>query len=170
MKKNIPNICDEKKFEKIFSTYAQDVKRFLFFKTQNIEKTEDLLQETFIKLWENCDNVNILKLKSYLFTVANNLFINHTKHLKVVRNYQKGLGDSVNKQSPEYLMIEKEFLLKIEKSISELPDKQREVFLLSRIEKKKYKEIALLLGVSIKTVEKRMHDALKVINKKIGKV
>ena len=67
-------------------------------------------------------------------------------------------------------MIEKEFLLKIEKSISELPDKQREVFLLSRIEKKKYKEIALLLGVSIKTVEKRMHDALKVINKKIGKV
>ncbi len=170
MKKNKPNICEEEIFGKIFSDYAQDIKRFLFFKTQDTQLTEDLLQDTFNKLWNNCHNVTFSKVKSYLFTVANNLFLNHVKHLKVVHNHQKNVSEKITHQSPEYLMIEQEYLVKIEQAIANLPEKQREVFLLSRIEKKKYKEIAVLLGVSIKTVEKRMHDALLELRKTIGKV
>ncbi len=170
MKKNNSNICDEKIFEKIVTTYAQDLKRFLFFKTQDTDKTEDLVQDTFVKLWENCDNVTYSKVKSYLFTVANNLFLNHIKHLKVVHKHQQSAGHKITLQSPEYLMIEQEYLQKIERSIAALPQKQREVFLLSRIEKKKYKEIAIMLDVSIKTVEKRMHDALIQIRQTIGNI
>ena len=43
---------------------------------------EDILQDTFVKLWNNCDNVNYNKVKSYLFTVATNLFLNIKKHEK----------------------------------------------------------------------------------------
>ena len=59
---------------------------------------------------------------------------------------------------------------KLENTISALPEKQREVFLLNRIEKKKYKEIALHLDISVKAVEKRMHQALLVMRKEIGNV
>lgn len=73
-------------------------------------------------------------------------------------------------ETPEFLLLEKEFLVKIECAIASLTENQRQVFLLSRIEKKKYKEIAVLLNVSIKTVEKRMHVALKTMKEQIGKV
>jgi len=59
---------------------------------------------------------------------------------------------------------------KLKSAIAELPDRQREVFLLSRIDKKTYKEIAELSGVSVKAIEKLMHKALVVLRKKIGNV
>ena len=65
-------------------------------------------------------------------------------------------------------MLEKEFMEKLESTIDNLPEKQREVFLMNRIEKMKYKEIALHLDISVKAVEKRMHQALVVMRKEIG--
>jgi len=170
MRKGLHNICDEKIFEDIFKRYAKDLKRYIFFKTQDIKLTEDLLQETFIKLWDNCDNVSYGKVKSYLYTVATNLFLNHKKHEKVVRKFQSRPFNSVTNETPEFKLIEQEFLSKIEITIASLPAKDREVFLLNRLEKKKYKEIALMLQISIKTVEKRMHNALLVMKKEIGNV
>ena len=70
----------------------------------------------------------------------------------------------------KFLMLEQEFMMKIERTIANLTENQREVFLLNRIEKKKYEEIAVLLNVSIKTVEKRMHLALKTMKEQIGNV
>jgi RNA polymerase sigma-70 factor (ECF subfamily) len=67
-------------------------------------------------------------------------------------------------------MLEKEFMDKLERTIDSLPEKQKEVFLLNRIEKKKYKEIAEQLDISVKAVEKRMHLALVVMRDKIGNI
>jgi RNA polymerase sigma factor (sigma-70 family) len=58
---------------------------------------------------------------------------------------------------------EQEFKQQLEKAISDLPEGQREVFLLNRIDKKTYREIAEMLGVSVKAIEKRMHKALKAL-------
>ena len=150
--------------------YAKDLKRFIFFKTQDIDAAEDILQDTFIKLWDNCDNVNYSSVKSYLYAVANNSFLNKVKHDKVVSKYQDGHQLKVTNESPEFVLLEKEFLEKIEAAIEALPEKQREVFLLSRLEKKKYAEISEMLGISVKAVEKRMHSALKTMREKIGDV
>ncbi len=163
------NICDTKVYDSIFNTYAKDLKRFLYFKFRDMESAEDVLQETFIKLWTNCHKVIYSKVKSYLFTLANNAFLDIKKHEKVVRAHQDGFVNYNNSESPEFLMIEEEFLIEVEKMIADLPEKQRKVFLLSRIEKKKYKEIAIQLDISIKTVEKRMHNALLVMRKKLGR-
>ena len=73
-------------------------------------------------------------------------------------------------ESPEYLILEKEFMEKLSDAIAQLPDKQREVFLLNRVEKKTYKEIAEMSGVSVKAVEKSMHKALVKLREKIGNV
>ena len=60
--------------------------------------------------------------------------------------------------------------IKLKKSIAELPEKQREVFLLSRIEKKKYSEISEMLDISVKAGEKRMSQALITMREQIGNV
>ncbi len=166
---SIKDICKDKVFEKVYFTYAKDLKRFLFLKFGDLESAEDVMQETFLKLWKNCHKVSFEKVKSYLFTLANNAFLDIKKHEKVVRKHRENnnLSHSTS-ESPEYLMIEEEFLEKIEQAIAGLTDKQREVFILGKIEKKKYKEIAEELGISIKAVEKRMINALANIRKQIG--
>lgn len=163
-------ICRPKVFESIFTLHAKELRRFLFFKTRDMDLTEDILQDAFVKLWENCDNVTFTKVKSYLFAVANNMFLNHAKHLKVVRTHQKRPAMDRTIETPEFLMVEQEFLVAIEDAIAALPENQREVFLLNRIEKKKYIEISEQLGISVKAVEKRMHLALKSMKEKIGRV
>jgi RNA polymerase sigma-70 factor (ECF subfamily) len=169
MDNEIVDICKEKGFDKVFNTYAKDLKRFLYFKFNDMSSAEDVLQETFIKLWNNCSKVVYSKVKSYLYTIANNTFLDIKRHEVIVRKHQKNFVNYNTSESPEFLMIEEEFLLKVEHIIANLPKKEREVFLLSRIEKKKYKEIAEKLEISIKTVEKRMHGALLVMREKLGR-
>tara|TARA_R110002049_G_scaffold270002_1_gene447008 strand:- start:330 stop:842 length:513 start_codon:yes stop_codon:yes gene_type:complete len=170
MSKNSRNICHSKTFEFIYNAYAKPIRRFLFFKTQDIDAAEDILQETFVKLWSNCSKVDYDKVKSYLYSTANNMFLNEKKHQKVIHNYNENYKKHDTNESPEFIMLEKEFMGKLEKTMASLPEKQREVFLLNRIEKKKYKEIAQMLNISVKAVEKRMHQALVVMRKEIGNV
>lgn len=164
---NLKNVCSPKIFENIFNSYAKDVKRFVYFKTKDADLTEDLVQDAFVKLWDECKNVKFDTVKNYLFTIANNLFLNIIKHNKVIDKHQKGYVHETSNESPEFLYIEQEYLEKLEKAIANLSEKQREVFLLSRIEKKKYKEIAEKLNISVKAVEKRMHTAVKALKEKI---
>jgi len=88
MIKDLNSICQQKVFEKVYQKYAADLKRFLFFKTQNTTQAEDIMQDAFVKLWESCAKVNQEKAKSFLFTVANNNFLNKKKHEKVVQKYR----------------------------------------------------------------------------------
>ncbi len=160
MKLDSENICKPKIFEMVFKTHAKDLKRFLYFKYKDLETAEDVMQDSFVKLWENCSKVSLEKVKSYLFTLGNNQFLNIKKHEQVIRKNNFRHTKSTTNESPEFLMIEKEYLTKIENAIANLPEKQREVFVMSKIEKKKYREIAEILNISVKAVEKRMHGAL----------
>tara|TARA_B100000809_G_C15127932_1_gene527093 strand:+ start:721 stop:1233 length:513 start_codon:yes stop_codon:yes gene_type:complete len=168
--KDQQNICQEKTFETVYKRYSKDLRRFIFFKTQDLDKAEDILQETFITLWDNCSKVEYETVKSYLYKVATNIFLNTIKHDKVVRKHQMTVDIHTTNESPEFIMLETEFMEKLERTINALPEKQKEVFLLNRIEKKKYKEIAKQLDISVKAVEKRMHLALVVMREKIGNV
>jgi RNA polymerase sigma-70 factor (family 1) len=163
-------ICETKTFETVYKQYSKDLRRFIFFKTQDLDKAEDILQETFIKLWDNCGKVKYDSVKSYLYTIATNTFLNMIKHDKVVKKHQDALPRRSTNESPEFIMLENDFMDKLQRTIDSLPEKQKEVFLLNRIENKKYKEIAEQLGVSVKAVEKRMHLALVVMREQIGNV
>jgi len=170
MIKDSKNICNPTVFETVFNKYAKDLRRFLYFKTKDMDLAKDITQDTFVKLWDKCKEASFDTVKSYLFTIGNNLFLNIVKHKKVVHLHQQGYVHENTNESPEFLYIEQEFLEKLEKTIAALPEKQREVFLLSRMEKKKYREIADELHISVKAVEKRMHNALKVLKEQIGNV
>ena len=127
------------------------------------------MENNIIKLWENCAKVPFIQAKSYLFTVANNLFLNKMNHKKIVLQFEQKGHSGRDKQDPS-LLEENEFKRKLEKAISELPEGQRIVFLMNRVDKKKYREIAEELDVSQKAVEKRMHKALVALRKVHSKI
>lgn len=160
------SVCEEKVFDQVFETQGERLRNFLYYKCGDLELAEDFTQECFVKLWNNCAKVPLEKAKSFLFTIGNNLFLNHVKHKKVVLKFQQRQDPSDRShESPEFLMEEQEFKERLEAAISALTENQRVVFLMNRIDKKTYKEIAETLGISQKAVEKRMSKALQSLRK-----
>lgn len=147
-------------FKDIFDQYYTPIKNFLYYKCGDIDLSEDLTQDVFMKLWDKREEVQLETVKSYLYTIANNMLLNKIRHDKVVISFAEKNKTQQEEQSPEFTMQEKEFKQELERVISEMPEKQREVFLMNRIEELTYKEIAERLELSVKAVEKRMHGAL----------
>lgn len=159
------NVCNESVYSSIFREYSQTLFNFLYYKSGNQKLAEDLTQEAFLKLWINCSKVNFEKAKGFVFTTGQNLMLNSFKHDKVKLKFQNLGHSGVFHENPNFLLEEKELKEELEKAISNLPDKQREVFLLSRIDKKTYIEIAEILGISRQAVEKRIYNALNTLRK-----
>lgn len=168
MAHSLASICEDRVFEKVFKQYSKVVRNFIYFKCDNAEQADDLTQDAFVKLWNNCAKVPFEKVKSYLFVLVKNAFYNEVNHQKIVLKYQHiKPNNDIDQQDPEFLMREKEFHTELNNAINQLSEKQREVFLLNRIEKKTYNEIAEMLEISTKAVEQRMHSALKNLRQQI---
>ncbi|WP_010522689.1 RNA polymerase sigma factor [Aquimarina agarivorans] len=166
---NVPSVCSEKNYELLYDKYSNSLYSFMYFRCGNADQAADLVQEAYIKLWTNCAKVIFEKAKSYLYTIANNKFFNEVAHEKVKLSYENaGYQLDRNFENPEYVLEEKEYMKTLENAIANLTVAQREVFLLNRIEGKKYKEIAEMLDVSVKAVEKRMHLALVKLRETLG--
>lgn len=165
------NTCDEIVFSCFFKNHAKSLRNFLFYKYGNTDQADDLTQEAFIKLWQNCAAVPIEKAKSYIYTIANNSSLNEIAHQKVVLEYEKNFtGFDKTNENPEFILEEKQFKSKLLKSIENLTETQRVAFLMHRIDGKKYSEIAEELNISIKAVEKRIHLALVQLRKEIDTI
>lgn len=164
------NICEESLFASLFNKHATDLHNFLYYKFGEALNPADKVQEAFIKLWENCAKVPPSKAKSYVFTIANNLMLNETAHQKVVLKYQKIKPKTYTNEDPQFIMEEEQYMAKLQKALSKLSDAQRTAFLMNRVEGKKHKEIAELLGISSKAVEKRIYGALKKLREDIKEI
>jgi DNA-directed RNA polymerase specialized sigma24 family protein len=149
------NLCEETHFNHFYIKNVQSATNFAYYKCGDSDAALDLVQDAFTKIWENCSKIDFTKVKTYLLTTINNLFLNTIKHKKVVLAYAKETPNlDTNNQSPEYL----------------LEEAQREVFLMNRIDGKKYREIAEILEISQKAVEKRMSGALKTLKAQIENI
>jgi RNA polymerase sigma-70 factor (ECF subfamily) len=160
------NVCDDQIYSQLFRTHSKTVFNYIYYKFGNEEKARDAVQEAFVKLWENCARVTPEKAKSFVYTVANNLYLNVIKAEKVRLKHRPETGNTT-RQDPEFLLEEREFQDKLEHALAGLPENQRTTFLLNRIDGKKYSEIAEMEGVSVKAIEKRMHLALKSLRDQI---
>lgn len=162
------NTCEEFTFSALFKKHAKTLRNYLYYKFGDADQADDMVQDAFIKLWENCSNVPPEKARAFLYTVAGNNSLNQIAHKKVVVKYAKGSNVSDKDiQNPEFLLEEEQFKLKLQKAIAALTEAQRTAFLLNRIDGKKYHEIAEMLNISVKAVEKRIHGALLELRKQI---
>ena len=156
--------------KRLYDEYFESLRGFLYYKCGDIDIANDLVQETFIKIWNKRDDIQMETVKSLLYTVANNLLMNHFNHEKVVREHQKSatIEISSNSTSPQFQMEEAEFESKLNHAIESLPPDCREVFLMNRIDKLKYAEIAERLDLSVKAIEKRMSKTLSLLRESLG--
>jgi len=155
----LQGICTEPVFTKFFKKHFYALRNYLYFKFGNDDLADDIAQEAFVKLWVNC--IEVQHPKAFLYRVANNATLNQIAYQKVVLKYAENhQQNQLDYADPGFLMEEEEFRKKFDAAIASLTEAQRTALLLNRIEGKKYREIAEMLGISMKAVEKRIHGAL----------
>ena len=164
----MPNVCQQEVFDGVYRAHANALFHFIFYKCGNTAQAEDIVQEAYLKLWQNCRKVDVEKSRAYLFTVGRNLLLNQFEHQKVVLKFERRQAPVNELQTPESVLRQKELKTALEHAISTMPEGQREVFLMHRMDGFKYREIAELLGLSVKAVEKRMQKALEYLRKNVS--
>ena len=147
--------------------YFAQVRNYVFYRSGNTELATDIAQETFLKIWEKRNTFHLDKIKGLLFKIANDLFISHCRKEKRSFNFFKHFEHDVTSHSPEEQMAFDQLKENYQKALDVMPENQRTVFLMSRIENLKYKEIAEMVGISVKAVEKRMKKALDYLRKNL---
>lgn len=153
-------------FETVFRQHYERLCSYAFTFLKDEGKSEDLVQDLFIKIWEQRqDLINSSQLKFYLFTAVRNNCLTTIK-----KNKKTSLVELSDEDGPDELTIridpkEKNLNHKalISKAMEQLPPKCREVFMLSRLSGQTYQQIADSLGISIKTVENQMGKAIKIL-------
>ena len=151
-------------FENVFKKYFPTMCLFSMRYIPDKDVAEDLVQEMFTKLWTNHQNLFITtSLESYLYRSVQNQALNFIKHEKIKGKYRQVVKNrySVSNNTDEMKIMGFDIKEKIEKAVGDLPEKRREVFVMSRYEGMKYKEIAEKLKISTKTVEAHMGHALR---------
>ena len=151
-------------FRQYYDSYYAPLCRFLNLYSHDPQIIEDVLQEVFLKFWENRHSVEIEHVKTYLFHAAKNQILNY---LRNEQNRHYLLENWFSQQQEERhhkdcFDIEK-FTSVLNMAIESLPEKCKEIFILSRQKDLSYKQIAELKGISVKTVENQMGIALKKV-------
>jgi RNA polymerase sigma-70 factor (ECF subfamily) len=168
---------DIQAFEKLFKRLHPRLKDFAVRVVRDNDVAEDIVQEVFIKIWEKRKRIATINIEAFFFRVLRNQCISHIKHLKVVDRLKVSIAlqrdaEEVYRidfvRNEPYILVEKELQDQIDKIIHALPEKCREVFLLSRAEGLKNREIAEKLGINIKNVERHLQRALKSFKSQFG--
>lgn len=155
-------------FDELYKRYHKRLFHFANSILKSREDAENIVHEVFIRLWEN--RYKIEKVRPFLFSVAYNSTISQIrKKLKEQKfiDQLKSLPESW--EQPVNIDLEyKELKEKTENIISNLPERQKEVYLLSRREGLSYAQIAKKLNISVNTVENHLARALKTLRKDLG--
>ncbi len=168
---NIKNINTQEGFEHLFHSRYAELCSYANVFLNDLDAAEEIVQDLFVKFWENRENINISSsVRSYLFRSVRNSCLNFIKHKKIEETYKQ-----YNEEQRESgtVSVDDEFEgseleIQIRKAIDQLPPKRKEVFIMSRFEGLKYKEIAEKSGISVKTVENQMGKAIKFLRQKLA--
>jgi len=161
---------DQKALELLFSIYFPRLNDFARNVVKDDVISQDIVQDVFVKVWEKRSEIESINLEAYLFRLVRNRCIDYIKHLKVVNNRMQEIQISSKYEelyridfigNEPYVLIEQELKQKIEKTIQSLPDRCREVFIMSRMKGLKNKEIAEELNINIKNVERHLSRAMQ---------
>lgn len=160
------NIGDYPAFTYIFSAYYKDLVIFASKYTNDYDNAEEIVQDIFVKLWEEHKSVNIKRsLKSYLLKSVQNRCIDWCRHMKIKQKHCEYILENL----PLYIHDTENYILyselheKVQDTIRLLPHQISEVFCMNRQQGLKYQEIADRLGISIRTVEVRIGKALSLL-------
>jgi RNA polymerase sigma-70 factor (ECF subfamily) len=161
---------DKVVFDYIFNYYYSSLCAFSMQYLNDRNAVEDLVQDFFVSLWTEAPNHQIhSSLKSYLFSSIKNRCLDYQKHIRVVQRYKSFMlfstGDSDN--STDNFLAESELRHAMENSFEKIPARCREIFEMSRVKGFTNNEIAAHLGLSKRTVELQISNAIRILRKEL---
>lgn len=158
-------------YTEIYNRYHGKLYIHVFNKLHSREESKDILHDLFISLWQNHASLDLkTTLAAYLYTAARYRVFDCVSHKQVEHKYFRSLKEFVDKgeYNTDHKVRERELMAIIEREISALPARMREIFNLSRKENLSHMQIATQLDLSEKTVKKQVNNALKVLRVKLG--
>ena len=160
-------------FKRLYFEHYTQLCQTVFRIVNNEDATKDIVQEVFIKYWENLGKIHIHESEyAYLKKACINGALNFLKENERRRQREDRFAHETDLQSgerPDRQYLGNETLDRVNNAIDTLPESCRRVFLLSRYEEKSYKEIGEMLKISVNTVEKHIGKALKALRKALEK-
>ena len=154
----------------LFDNYYRALCVYALRFVSNADDVEDIVQEVFIAVWErDAQYPTYNAFRSFLYNSVKNAGLNHLKHKNVEEKYLASLNLEDEGDDIDLKMMEEELYRLLFKTIDELPDKCRNIFLL-HLEGKGNEEIALLLNLSILTVKTQKKRAMSYIRERLGRV
>lgn len=165
---------DERLLKRFVESYSNDLLYYAQYLVHSREEAEEVVSDVFFEVWQNRDTINEIKnIKAWLLTIT------HNKAISCLRK-KEHTGSSVsweemadnlpaNLQTPDEQLISREEMERINGIINKLPARCRQVFILAKIEKLLYKEIAEILGISVKTINIHVAKALDLISEGLKK-
>ena len=155
-------------FEILFETYSQKLYRFSFSYLKSETEAEDLVQEVFLKIWQNRSSLKAdTSFQSYLFTIAFHAILKCFNNKALQQKFQLDLFESLASENPsleEQLNFET-LIARLNQLIEQLPTRRKEIFFKRKKEGKSIQNIAMEMGISEKTVENQITEAMNSLRK-----
>lgn len=159
---------DEKAFRQLFELYVDGLSRFSISILKNKALAEEAVSDVFYNVWVHRGKLSqIENFKAYLFTSVRNTALNYLdkeRRSKVIQLEDLSVSILIDEICPESELISKELKEAIGRAIDHLPERCKLIFSLAKIEQLKYKEIAQILDISVKTID----NQLAIATRKIG--
>lgn len=159
-----------KEYKDIYLLYFDPLCKYLNFYTKDMHVIEDIVQEVFVKLWEDRMTVEISQYKAYIFKAARNKMLNYQRNeLNRLLLLEKWFDEQINDkdENDEAFRVDR-LVDEIFRVVDDLPLQCRDIFLLGKKENMTYKQIAEIKNISVKTVENQMSIALKKIRDRLS--
>ena len=156
-----------KDFKMIYEAHFDDLRRYLIFRSGDQDLSEDIAQNVFMKVWTKKIEIASGNIKSLLFKMATDEFISHIRKKKVEKEYTESIDlKLIREPDNNDDLLEKKVLF--QKALNQLPEKQKTALLMNKMQGLTYKEIAEILNLSQKAIEKRIGLALKALKQNIN--
>ncbi len=160
-------IIDKKGFKHLFDTHFEDLRNYVYYRCGDTELATDIAQDVFLKVWEKKLDVFEKREMGLLVKMANDMVISNYRKVKNGQKFQNAIPETGFEITPEDEMIYNELNGKYINALNELNENERVTFLMNRVDGLKYAEIAEQIGISVKTVEKRMSKALSFLRTRL---
>ncbi|WP_207514723.1 sigma-70 family RNA polymerase sigma factor [Longitalea luteola] len=156
---------DERAFNGLFLEYHQQLGSFVFAVTRSKELTEEIIQDVFVKIWENRKDLPSIKnFAAYLFIITRNHTLNAIRRLAQVKEKQEAIAQHYAQAAVKEAMPEENLYALLDNAVDQLPAQQKKVYLL-RQQGLKNADVAFQLDISVNTVKKYQQWAMQTIVK-----
>ena len=156
-----------KDFKMIYDAHFDDLRRYLIYRSGDQDLSGDIAQNVFMKVWTKKIEIASGNIKSLLFKMATDEFISHIRKKKVEKEYIESVNlRLIREPDNNDDLLEKKVLF--QKAINQLPEKQKTALLMNKMQGLTYKEIAEVLNLSQKAIEKRIGLALKALKQNLN--